>query len=167
MGTHLSLPQRGTAPQFWAHICCGKMAGLIKMPLGMRYGGRIRTRRLCVKWGPSSSPKKGHSPPPIFGPCLLWTNGCMHQDTTWYGGRPQPRRFVLDGDSAPHVKGTAAPFTFGPCLLWPNGWMGQDTTWYGRRPRPRRCVRWGPSPLHFWSMSIVAKLLSSLFIYCW
>jgi len=32
------LPQRGTAPQFSAHICCGKMAGWIKMPLGMKIG---------------------------------------------------------------------------------------------------------------------------------
>jgi len=29
--------------------------------------------------------------PPIFGPYLLWPNGCMDQDATWYGGRPQPR----------------------------------------------------------------------------
>jgi len=21
--------------------------------------------------------------PPIFGPCLLWPNGCMDQDATW------------------------------------------------------------------------------------
>jgi len=28
------------------------------------------------------------APPPIFGPCLLWPNGWMDQDATWYGGRP-------------------------------------------------------------------------------
>jgi len=27
-------PQRGTAPQFSAHACCGQTAGWIKMPLG-------------------------------------------------------------------------------------------------------------------------------------
>jgi len=27
----------------------------------------------------------------IFGPYLLWPNGWMHQDATWYGGRSQPR----------------------------------------------------------------------------
>ena len=33
------LPQRGTAPcQFSVHICCGQMAGWIKMPLGMDVG---------------------------------------------------------------------------------------------------------------------------------
>jgi len=32
----------------------------------------------CVRWGPSSPlPKGAH--PPIFAPCLLWPNGCMHQ----------------------------------------------------------------------------------------
>jgi len=28
---------------------------------------------------------------PFFGPCLLWANGWMDQDATWYGGRPRPR----------------------------------------------------------------------------
>jgi len=28
--------------------------------------------------------------PPIFGLCLLWPNGCMDQDATWYDGRPRP-----------------------------------------------------------------------------
>jgi len=31
-----------------------------------RYGGRTQPRRLCVKWGPSSLPKKGAEPPPKF-----------------------------------------------------------------------------------------------------
>jgi len=34
--------------------------------------------------------KKG-AQPPFFGPCLLWPNGWMDQDATWYGGRPRPR----------------------------------------------------------------------------
>jgi len=38
---------------------------------------------------------------PIFGPYLLRPNGCMDQDATWYGGRPRPGDFVLDGDPAP------------------------------------------------------------------
>jgi len=44
-------PQRGIAPQFSAHICWGQMAGSIKMPLSMIELG------LCVRWGPSPSPK--------------------------------------------------------------------------------------------------------------
>jgi len=80
--------QRGTAPtQFLAHICCGQMAAWIKMPLGMELG---QPRRLCVRWRPHSTlPKKaGRAPSTIFSPLLLWPNGCMHQDATWYGVRP-------------------------------------------------------------------------------
>ena len=37
------------------------------------------------------SPKRGGQPPPTFGPFLLWPNGSMHQDATWYAGRPRSR----------------------------------------------------------------------------
>ena len=37
-GAQLPLSQRGTAPQFSAHVCCGQMAGWIKMPLGREVG---------------------------------------------------------------------------------------------------------------------------------
>jgi len=58
----------------------------------------------------SSPPPKGVQPP-IFGPCLLWPNGWMYQDATWYGGKLQPRPIVLDGDPTPHPPkgGTASP----------------------------------------------------------
>jgi len=38
METQLPLPQRRTAPQFAAHVCCGQMAAWIKMLLGMELG---------------------------------------------------------------------------------------------------------------------------------
>jgi len=31
-----------------------------------RYGGRPQPRRVCVRWGPSSPPRKGRSPSPIL-----------------------------------------------------------------------------------------------------
>jgi len=37
---------------------------------------------------------------PQFSAHLLRPNGCMGQDVTWYGARPQPGDFVLDGDPA-------------------------------------------------------------------
>jgi len=37
-GDPAPLPQRGTAPQFSAHISCGQMAAWIKMSLGMQLG---------------------------------------------------------------------------------------------------------------------------------
>jgi len=54
-------------------VYCGQTVGWIKMKPGMQVGlgpGHI------VRWGPISPPLKGHSPP-IFGPYLLWPNGCM------------------------------------------------------------------------------------------
>jgi len=67
--------------------------------------------------------------PPVFGPYLLWPNGSIYQDATWYNGRPRPGNIVLDADPA-HPKGHSPPPHFGPCPLWPNGWMDQDATWY-------------------------------------
>jgi len=110
------------------------------------YIGRPRPRPQCVRWGPSSPPKKRHSPP-IFGPCLLWPDSWMDQDATWYGDRHRPRPHCArwEPNSDPHKKGAQPPI-FGPCPLWPNGCMHQDTSWYGGRSQSRRhCVRWGPS----------------------
>jgi len=167
-------------PQFLAHICCGQIAGWIKMQLGMEVG---RSPCDCVIWGPSSPfPKMGWSHP-IFGPCLLWPNGWMDQDGTCRGGGPRsrphcarwdpapakrgqsspqfsahvrcgqmagwikrllgmevglgPGDIVFDGDPAPPppTKGAQPPI-FVPCLMWPNGWMDEETTWYRRRPWP-------------------------------
>ena len=78
----------------------------------------------CVRWGPSY-PQKGAQLPTIFGLCLLWPNGWIDQDATWYGGMPRPRpHCVRWGLSSPMERGTAAPPTFRPIsivLLWPNG----------------------------------------------
>jgi len=81
-------PPKGHSPQFLAHICCGQMAEWLKMALGMEVGlgpGHI------VLEGDPASPKKGHSPFPLFRPCLLWPNGWMGQDATRYKGRPWSR----------------------------------------------------------------------------
>ena len=52
--------QRGTAPQFLAHICYGQMAGWIKMPLGMEVGlGQAD----FVLYGDPSPLNKGAQPP--------------------------------------------------------------------------------------------------------
>jgi len=84
-------PPKGHSSQFSAHICCGQMAGWIKMPLGMDF------------------PKRGRSPP-IFGPCLLWPNGWMDQDVIWYGGGPQSRPHCARWrPSSPLQKGGRAP----------------------------------------------------------
>ena len=83
-------------------------------------------------------PQRGTAPP-IFGPYLLRLNGCIAQDTTWYGGRPASAQVTVRwGPSYPQKKGL--------CLLWRNGWMDQNATWYrGKRQLRRRCVIWGRS----------------------
>ena len=75
-----------SSPQFLAHVYCGQTAGWIGMPLGTEVGDR----RHYVRWGPP--PRKMVLQPPLFGPCVLWPNGWMDQDTTWNGARPRPRR---------------------------------------------------------------------------
>jgi len=112
MGTQLPLPQKGgTAPKFSAHIYCSQMAGCIKMPLGMEVGLGPGDFVPDGDPAPPSKKKEGHSPI-IFNPCLLWPNGWMHQDTTWYGGRPQPRRHCVRwGPSPPPLKGHSRQFS--------------------------------------------------------
>ena len=64
-----------------------------------------------VLGGDLASPKKG-AQPPIFGPRLLWANGCMYQVTTWYGCGPQLGDIVLDRDPAsPPLKGHSPQFS--------------------------------------------------------
>ena len=52
------------------------------------------------------SAKMGQSPPQ----CLLCPKGSMHQDATWYGGRPQPMRLCVRwGPSPPPQKKGHSP----------------------------------------------------------
>jgi len=90
-----SSPKGEQPPQFSAHVCCGQMAGWIKMPLGTEVSlspGDI------VLDGDSSS-KKGHSSPP-FSAHVLWPNVWMDQDATWYWGRPRLRPHLVRSSMA-------------------------------------------------------------------
>ena len=151
MGTHLPLPQRGTAPnfrpisvvakwldglrchlvwtsqkgggapQFSAHVYCGQTVGWIKMLFGMEVG--LSPGHIVLDGDPAGPlPKKGRSPP-IFGPRLLWPNGCMDQDAIWYAGRPRFMRYCARWEPSSPCRKGAQPPIFGQCPLWPNGWM--------------------------------------------
>ena len=43
----------------------------------------------------------------------------MHQDATWYGGRPQPRGLCVRWGPSPVPEKGTEPLIFGPCLLRP------------------------------------------------
>ena len=108
------------------------------------YGGRPQPRRLCVRWGPSSPPLKGHRPQfsahARCGQTARWTKMPLGMEVGL-----GPGDSVFDG--CPPEKRAHSPHPiFGPCLLWPNVCVDQDATWYGGRPQPtRHYVRWGPS----------------------
>ena len=68
-------------PQFSAHFYCGQTAGCMKLPLGMEVG--LSPGDFVLDGDPAPLSKKGRRPQ-IFGPCLLWPNGCMDQDGTWH-----------------------------------------------------------------------------------
>ena len=65
---------------------------------------------------------------PLSNVGVLWPNGWMDQDATWYGSRPRPRRhYVRWGPSSPPPKGgggTAAPqFSAHVCCGQTLGWI--------------------------------------------
>ena len=111
------------------------------------YRGRPRPMGQRVTWAPSS-PRQQHSrrlggsrchlvrwvparllsegaqiPSLLFRPRLLWPNGWMDQDATWYRGRPWPRRHCVRWTPSSPRKGHSSPPPpiFGACLLQPNG----------------------------------------------
>jgi len=65
-------PKIKRRPQFSARVYFGETAGCIKVALGMQVG--LGPGQNVLDWDPAP-PKKGHSPPPISGPCLLLPNG--------------------------------------------------------------------------------------------
>jgi len=55
---------------------------------------------------------------------VLWPNGWMDQDDTWYGGRPRPGHIVLHGDPAPPPpKGHNPQFSAHVCFGQTAGWI--------------------------------------------
>jgi len=72
-GDQALLPKRGQSPQLLAHVYCGQTAGWIKITLGMEEDlgpGDIVLDGIYI-----SAPfpqKRGSTPTPLFGPCLLW-----------------------------------------------------------------------------------------------
>jgi len=84
------------------------------MPLGMG---------VCLSLGvfggdPATPRRKGTHTHPIFSPCLLWPNGWMDEDATWYGSRLRPRPQCIKRDPSYPRKGHSSPL-FSAYVLWP------------------------------------------------
>jgi len=138
------LPQRGTAPQFSVHICCGQMAGWIKMPLGRTVS--LDPSDIVLDGDPAPPPQNGGQSPQFSahvycGQTAAWIKMPPGMDVG-HG----PGHIVLDGGPAPPPqKGGRAP-NFRPMSIVAKRCMDQDATWYDGRPRPgQHCVRCGPS----------------------
>jgi len=110
-------PKRRQCPPFSAHVYCGQTAVWIKMLLGMNVD--LGPGHIVLDGNPAPLPRKGDISP-SFGPCLLWPNGWMDQDATWYKGRPRPRPHCVTWEPrSPPIRGTVPQFW--RCLLRSNG----------------------------------------------
>jgi len=65
-----------------------------------------------------STPKRGHSSPPLFGPCLSWPNGEWVKMPLGMEVGLGPGDIVLDEDPTAAPKGAQQPPLFGTCRLW-------------------------------------------------
>jgi len=165
MGTQLPSHKSGRAPKFSAHFYCGQKAGCIKMPLRMEVG--LNPGDFVLHGDPAPSQKRRN--PPIFGPSLLWPNGCMDQDATWFGGRSRPTLHCVKwGHSSPPLKGHSPQFSANARCGQTPGWttmpLGMevglgpgDFVFDGDPARPRKKAH--PHLPNFWPTSIVAKRL--------
>jgi len=101
------------------------------MSLGMEVG--LGPGDFVLDGDPVPFPQKGAEPPsPIFGPFLLWPNGCMHQNATWYRAKPRLRRLCVRwGPRSPLPKGAQTPqfsahICCGQMAAWINMSLGME-----------------------------------------
>ena len=105
-GEPARLPQKGTSPIF-GHICCGKMTGWIKMPLGKEVG--LDPGNIALNGDPAPPPPKRGQSPPIFGPCLLWPNGWWCQFVRMWASAQATLCYIWP--SSPQEKGDSPQFS--------------------------------------------------------
>ena len=63
--------------------------------------------QIVLDGDPAPLPQRGTSP--NFRPYLLWPNGWMDQDATWYGGWPRTRRLCVRWGPSLPLKGAQRP----------------------------------------------------------
>ena len=110
--------KRGQSPHFSAHVCCGQIAGWIKMPLGVEVG--LIPGDFMLDGDQAPLPKRGRSPLPNFRPMSIVAKRLDGSRFHFaYGGTLSmvvglgPGHIVLDGDpcsSPPLQKRQSPPF---------------------------------------------------------
>ena len=112
--TELPSSKRGRSPQFSTHICCGEMAGWIKMPLGKEVG--LSLSDIVLDGDPATPPPKGAEPQfsshVYCGQTARWIKMALG---TQVGLGSAQRRSVRWG--APRLYKRCSAPVFGPCLL--------------------------------------------------
>jgi len=113
---HSPLPKKGAeSPQFSHHVYCGQRAGWINMALGMEVG--LSPSDVVLDRDPAFL-KRGGDPSTLFDSFLLCPSGWMHQDATWYRGRPRSKRHCVIWGPAPlPKKGTGHLPNFRPMSI--------------------------------------------------
>ena len=123
MGTHP--PKKDTAPQFSAHVCCGQMAGLIKMALGTEVG--MGPGDIVLHGYPAFPPLKGHSPQfsanVRCGQTAGWTNMPLSMQVG-VGLKAQATLFSM-GTQLPQKKKHSFPTQFSAHVYCGNGRSSQ------------------------------------------
>jgi len=84
------------------------VSGYIRVPLGTE----VRLGPGYVVLDADTAPLPKEEQLPIFGPCLLWANGWINQDATWYGGSSW-NRYCNHTAQTPRDKGRASLNTCG------------------------------------------------------
>jgi len=158
METQLPSPKRGRSPKFFTHICCGQMAGWIKMPLGRDIG--LRTSDIVLDGDPAPPPQRRGRAPQFSA--HIWCG----QMAGWIK-MPHPKQHCVRwGPSSPSPnRGQSPQFLAHVHCSQMAGWikmpLGREV---GLSPGhivldgdPAPPPSKGAEPHNFWPMSIVAK----------
>jgi len=128
-------PKGGTASQFSAHICCGQMAGWIKMPLGMQVG--LSQGHIVLDGDPAPLPQRAQ-PPILAHICCGQMAGWIKMPLGMEVGLSQGH-IVPDGDPAPLPHWGTAP------NFWPIYGVAKWLDGSRCHLVQQHCVRLGPS----------------------
>jgi len=119
-GTSPHAKRDGAPPNFRpTYIVAKRLHGSMDQDATWHGGIGLGLREIVFDVETAPPPRKlAHPSPPNFGPMsiltqrLLWPNGCMDEDASWYGNRPRPRPHSTRRGPSSRERGTAAPPSF-------------------------------------------------------